>query len=127
MNLHLAWLWLWFLTGVLMYMLKRAYFMVTGPNKKVNSYTEYFQRAWVPLLVRAFGGSMIFWALFVPGFSERVLGALGWTTFAWLVAVVTQWACFAGTFGFLVDSVLDFIFALPGVNKFVPQMPSLEL
>lgn len=123
-NLHLLWLWLWFLIGMGMYWLKRAYFFVTGPNPVATTYPQFWQRCWIPLVVRGFLDSLIFWALFTPGFADKALAYVGWTNFSWVVMMVTQFAVFAAAFGHSVDSVMDIaVSKIPFVKDIVPQMP----
>jgi len=121
---HLLWLWFWFLVGMSTYWLKRAYYLVTGPNPIANTYGQFVQRCWIPLFIRMLADSAVFWALFTPGFADRALSYLGWTTFSWVVMMVTQFAVFAAVFGHTVDSVLDFALSkIPGVKDCLPQMP----
>jgi hypothetical protein len=123
-NWHLLWLWLWFGAGMFAYWLKRAYYLVTGPNPIANSYHQFLQRCWIPLIVRAFLDSLVFWALFTPGFADKALDILGWSTFSWVVSMVTQFAVFAAVFGHSVDSVMDFaVSKIPWIKDQVPQMP----
>ena len=124
MDWHLLSLWFWFFVGAFMYWLKRAYYMVSPPNPVANSYAHFVQRAWVPLLVRFFADSVVFWALFTPGFAERTLSFLGWSTMAWVVTMVTQFAVFATVFGFNVDAILDVALTkIPLIKDILPQMP----
>jgi hypothetical protein len=124
MNKHLLFLWLWFFVGAAMYWLKRAYYLVTGPNPIANNYTQFVQRCWIPLLVRFFLDSMVFWALFTPEFAGKALDYLGWANFSWVVMMVTQFAVFAAVFGHTVDSVMDFVVSkVPWVKDVLPQMP----
>ena len=124
MTTHLLWLWLWFFIGMFTYWLKRAYYLVTGPNPIANTYSQFVQRCWIPLLVRAFLDSLVFWALFTPGFADKALAYVGWTNFSWAVGMVTQFAVFAAVFGHAVDSVLDFaVSKIPFVKDTLPQMP----
>lgn len=124
MNVHTLWLWVWFFAGAMMYSLKRAYYLITGPNPVANSWGQFWQRCWVPLLVRFFLDSLVFWALFTPGAIDKGLDYLGWSTFSWAVTMVTQFAVFAATFGYTVDSVLDFaVSKAPFIRDFLPQMP----
>src|SRR5438309_501412 len=100
--MHLLWLWFWFFIGALMYWLKRAYFMISPPNPVAIGYSHLLQRAWVPLTVRFFLDSLVFWALFSPGFADKALATLGWSTMSWVVTMVTQFAVFAAVFGHTV-------------------------
>lgn len=121
---HEAFLWLWFAIGMTFYWLKRAYYLVTGPNPVANTYGQFVQKCWIPLLVRAFINSLFFWALFTPGFVDQGLAQLGWQSYAWAVRGVTQYAAFASAYGFTVDSAMDFLLSkIPVVKDWVPQMP----
>lgn len=123
-DLHEIELWLWFFVGTGLYWLKRAYYLVTGPNPVANTYTQFIQRCWIPLLVRAFIDSLFFWALFTPGFADKALNYLGWTNWSWAVTMITQFGVFAAAFGHTVDSVVDFaVSKIPFINTVVPQMP----
>lgn len=121
---HELWLWVWFGVGTVMYWIKRAYYLISGPNPVANNVSQFVRRCWAPLLVRAFADSLMFWSLFTPGFADRALNYFGWTSFAWVVQMVTQFAVFAACFGYTVDSVMDFALSkIPGVNQILPQMP----
>ena len=121
---HLIWLWLWFFVGMCTYWLKRAYYLVTGPNPIATSYKQFWQRCWIPLLVRGFLDSLVFWALFTPGFADKALSYFGWTEWSWAVTLLTQFAVFAAVFGHAVDSVLDFALSkIPWIKDVLPQMP----
>ena len=124
MSTHLLWLWGWFFVGALMYWLKRAYFLVQPPNPVATGYVHFLQRAWAPLMVRFFADSMVFWMLFTPGFADKALSYLGWSSAAWVVSMVTQFAVFAAVFGFFVDSGIDIaIVKVPWIKDALPQMP----
>lgn len=124
MTMHLLWLWFWFLLFMSLYWLKRAFYMVTGPNPVANSYPQFIQRCWAPLLIRAGLDSLVFWLLFTPGLADKALTSLGWTSFAWAISGVTQFAPFAATFGYTVDSVMDTVVSkVPGLSTLLPQMP----
>lgn len=124
MDWHILWLWFWFFVGGFSYWLKRAYYLVTGPNPVATTYKQFWQRCWVPLLIRFFLDSLVFWMLFTPGVTEKFLNFLGWESFAWAVSMVTQFAVFAAVFGHAVDSVLDFaVSKIPWIKDVLPQMP----
>ncbi len=117
-------LWLWFFVGALLYWLKRAYYLVTGPNPIANTYRQFIQRCWIPLIVRFALDSAVFWLLFTPGFADRTLKYLGWESLAWVVIMITQFAAFAFMFGHTVDSIMDFaVSKIPWINAILPQMP----
>lgn len=124
MNLHLVWLWIWFFVGAATYWLKRAYYLVTGPNPVANTYGEFIRRCWIPILVRAFIDAMTYWMLFFPGPVEHVITYLGWQSYDWAVHLVTQFAPFSAIFGHAIDSVVDFgVSKVPFVKDWLPQMP----
>ena len=124
MTKHLLWLWLWYILGMASYWQKRGYYLITGPNPIANSWRQFWVRCWVPLTVRAFLDSLVFWSLFTPGFADKALAGLGWTRFAWAVQMITQFAVFAAVFGHTVDSILDFaVSKTPFINGVLPQMP----
>lgn len=124
MNKHLIWLWAWYTVGSLMFWLKRAYFMVSPPNPVANNYRHFIERAWAPLLVRFFFDSMVFWALFTPGFADNALAYMGWSKASAAVSMVTKFAVFSAVFGFTVDSIMDVALSkTPIVKDILPQMP----
>lgn len=124
MNWHETWLWLWFYIGMVTYWLKRAYYGINPPNPVATGYANYFQRAWVPLLVRGFLESLVFWLLFTPGFADKGLAYLGWESYSWAVQAITQVAPLAAVFGHTMDSVADMaVSKLPFIKDVLPQMP----
>lgn len=124
MTMHTLWLWSWFLVGMATYWLKRAYYLVTGPNPIATTYRQFWQRCWIPLLVRGFIDSLAYWVLFTPGMADRALAYFGWSGYSWMVAMTTQVAPFAAIFGHAIDSVMDFVVSkVPLINTFLPQMP----
>ena len=121
---HELWLWLWFFIGMATYWLKRAYYLVTGPNPVAGTYLQFIQRCWIPLLVRAFLDSLIFWLLFTPGVIDKSLTYLGWTNWGWVVTMIIQFAPVAAVFGHTVDSIMDLLISkVPFINTVLPQMP----
>jgi hypothetical protein len=121
---HELWMWLWYFIGVLMYWLKRAYYGINPPNPVATGYVHYIERAWVPLLIRLFADSLLFWVLFTPALAAKGLEAIGWTNWAWGVAMITQFAPVSAMFGFFSDSVTDIaISKVPGIKDVLPQMP----
>lgn len=121
---HQMWLWFWFFFGMAMYMLKRAYYLVTGPNPVANTYGQFVERCWIPLLVRSFLDSIVFWAMFTPGMMDKGLDLMGWSSAGWAVSMVTQFAFAAALFGHVVDSGMDFaVSKLPYLKDVLPQMP----
>lgn len=121
---HLAWVWFWFYIGMASYWLKRAYYLVTGPNPVATTYMQFVQRCWIPLLVRGFLESLLFWILFTPGLADRVLGYLGWDSYEWLVLLITEVAPLAAIFGHTLDSIADIaVSKIPFIKDILPQMP----
>lgn len=121
---HEAWLWLWFTLGCLTYWMKRAYYLVTGPNPVASTYGQFIQRCWIPIAVRWFIDSLFFWLAFTPGIADKALTALGWESYAWVVQMITQFAPVAAMFGHSVDSVVDFaVTKIPFLKDVLPQMP----
>jgi len=121
---HLVWLWFWFFMGMGTYWSKRAYFLVTGPNPIANSYAQFWQRCWVPLLIRAISDSVLFWICFTPALLTQGLSYLGWSSFSGVVGLVTQFAPVAFLAGTAFDSVVDIaISKVPFLNGWLPQMP----
>lgn len=124
MTVHLLWLWLWFAVGTLLYILKRAYYLVTGPNPVATTYGQFFEKCWIPLLIRTGVDSGIFWACFTPQLLAQGLASLGWSSFSGVVALVTQFAVCAFFFGMGVDMITDMALSkLPVLKDFLPQMP----
>ena len=124
MNLQELWVWFWFMLGMLTYWLKRGYYLITGPNPVANSWRQFAQRCWAPLLIRAFLDSMAFWILFTPGLADKALAYLGWNSYTWAIEFITTAAPIAAIFGHTVDSVMDFaVSKIPWINGILPQMP----
>lgn len=121
---HEIWLWAWFVVGMIFYWAKRAYYGINPPNPVATGYLHYLERSWVPLMIRMFIDSMAFWAMFTPGVIDRALNTFGWQGAAWAVDMVTQVGVFAATFGYTVDSIVDFaVTKIPWVKDILPQMP----
>lgn len=124
MSGHLVWLWGWFFVGSFVYWIKRAYFLITGPNPIANDLTTFVQRAWMPLMFRFVADSGIYWATFSPVMLSAALHSFGWERFADSVDVVTQYGFFALFFGMGVDSAVDVgVTKLPFIKDLWPQMP----
>ena len=122
---HLLWLWLWYFIGMGTYWLKRAYYLVTGPNPTATTYRQFFSRCWIPLLVRAFLDSMAYWILLIPGGpADKITSYLGWADYDWAINLVTLYAPFSGLFGHSIDSIMDFaVSKVPWIKDWLPQMP----
>jgi hypothetical protein len=130
MSWHLTYLWAWFFIGMFLFMLKRAYWgLLPGPSGQMGtSYSNYFARCWVPLLIRAFWDSLIFWACFTPQLLSAGLAFLGWGSMSGVVGVITKFAVCAAAFGYMADSILDTIAAtigkkIPFLNTILPPLP----
>ena len=120
---HELWLWLWFIGGMLVYMLKRAYFLVKGPNPVANTYGQFIEACWIPLLVRLVVDSGVFWATFYPDFLNPVIGKFGLT---WqLHSPMSDMPGFVALFvGLAMDSIIDFaVTKIPFIKDWLPQMP----
>lgn len=119
------WLWLWFVIGMVVYVLKRAYYLVTGPNPVANSYPEFFRKCWIPLLVRFVVDSGIYWLTFYPDLLNGALSIL--SRFGWNVQLhspIPQYAVVALFAGLSIDSLVDFaVTKIPGIRDWLPQMP----
>jgi hypothetical protein len=119
----LSWLWLWFVIGELTYILKRAYYLVNGPNPIANTYGQFFQRCWPPLLVRAIAGGGVYWLTFYPELLSTVLTFFHWNT--QFHSAIPHYAVFALFFGLGVDNLLDFALSkVPYLKDWLPQMPA---
>jgi hypothetical protein len=116
------WLWFWFSVGMVVYMLKRAYYLVTGPNPIAKSYTQFWQRCWIPLLVRAAVDAGIYWISFYPDLFNYLLKLTPWQ--AQLHSPIPQFGVVAFFFGMGIDSIVDFaVSKIPWLNSWMPQMP----
>lgn len=120
------WLWFWFIVGMAVYVLKRAYYLVTGPNPVANTYGDFFKRCWIPLLVRFVVDSGIYWLTFYP---DLLNGAISFAAskFGWNVQLhspIPQYAVVALFMGLGIDSIVDFaVTKIPYVKDWLPQMP----
>lgn len=124
MSKHLLWMWMWFLIGMSMYWIKRAYYLITGPNPIANNVSQFIRRCWAPLLVRGFLESLVFWILFTPGLADKMLAYLGWTSYGWAISLITEVAPIAAVFGLAIDVIMDFaVSKIPLVKDILPQMP----
>lgn len=124
MNWHEAWIWMWFLLGMTTYWAKRAYYGIAPPNPVAHSYAQYVQRAWIPLLVRGFIESMIFWIMFTPGLADKALAYFGWTSYGWAVQAMTSVAPAGALMGHAFDSIMDMaVSKIPLIRDILPQMP----
>lgn len=122
MNWNLVWLWWWFLFGMGVYMLKRAYYLVTGPNPVANNYTQFLQKCWIPLFVRAVVDSGFYWATFYPDLVNPVLKYFN-ISFE-LHSPLPHYGLVALFFGLGVDSLVDFLVTkIPFLKDWLPQMP----
>lgn len=123
-NWHSVWLWSWFIIGMATYWLKRAYYLVTGPNPVASTYKQFVQRCWIPLLVRSFFDAIAYWILFIPGMATKVVTYFGYPDYEWAMIMVTNVAPIAALFGHAIDSIMDFaVSKIPFVKDYIPQMP----
>ena len=121
-NWSLVLLWFMFFLGMFIYVLKRAYFLVTGPNPVANSYRQFFERSWIPLLVRAAADSAAFWLLFHPEFLNWIVSKFG---IGWQIsAPLPKSPGVAFIAGLAVDTLMDLvILKIPILKDWLPQMP----
>lgn len=120
---HELWQWCWYFFGVATYILKRAYFLVKGPNPVANTYKEFFKVCWIPLLVRTVADSAIFWCGFYPDFANPILSKLGfsWQLHSPMSAIPAPGVLFIGLG---IDSAVDFaVTKIPWLKDWWPQMP----
>ena len=121
---HTIWLYLWFYVGMFLYIMKRAYYLVTGPNPIASSYGEFFSRCWIPLLFRAAINGGIFAATFNAQLVAKGLTLMGWSNWADAVGLITQFAPVAFFFGVTSDVFTDMAISKIGwLKEFLPQMP----
>lgn len=125
---HHLWLWLWFFVGALAYIVKRAFYLIVGPNPVAHSISSFIRVAGVPLLFRLLVDSGIYWVCFSPEVLQTGLEFLGWRMAAGVVAVITQYAPVALFFGMAIDPMVDWaiptvIGRIPFLKDFWPQMP----
>ena len=120
---HELWLWTAYLFGMCIYMLKRAYYLVKGPNPVANTYAQFVVACWIPLFVRAVVDSGVFWATFYPDIFNPLLTRLGLT---WqLHSPMSDMPAVVALFvGLGMDSVVDFaVTKIPWIKDWLPQMP----
>jgi hypothetical protein len=121
--LSLLWLWIWFIIGELIYILKRAYYLITGPNPIANDYKQFLQRCWVPLLIRAITGAGVYWLTFYPEVLSEAISLVGLNI--QLHSPIPHYAVVALFFGMGMDSILDFALSkVPYLKDWLPQMPA---
>lgn len=53
-------LWVFFLAGQAIYVMLKAWKVVVSPKNPMYTYSQYFQRYWIPLLARIFAGTCLF-------------------------------------------------------------------
>jgi hypothetical protein len=128
MNWHLAWLWFWFTFGSLVYMTKRAYYLIKGPNPVANNVGQFVEVAWVPLGFRFIADSALYWLCFTPQLLAAFLSYIHCDDCASVVSVITQYGVCALLFGMAVDPMVDWgigtvLSKVPFLGDFWPQMP----
>ena len=118
----LVWLWAWFVVGELVYILKRAYYLISGPNPIANNPSQFIRRCWAPLLVRGIAGAGVYWLTFYP---ELLTDAINLTGLNWQIhSAIPHYAVVALFFGMGIDSILDFATSkIPYLKDWLPQMP----
>lgn len=122
MNWHMFWLWMWFVIGIGTYMLKRAYYLVTGPNPVANTYSQFLHKCWIPLLVRGMIDSGVYWLTFYPDMFDWAIKLTGLNY--QMHSAVPQYAVVSFFVGLSVDSIVDFaVTKIPYAKDFLPQMP----
>jgi hypothetical protein len=128
LNSHITSLWFWYILGSSLYMLKRGWYLVKGPNPVANNFIQFIQVAGVALLFRFGVESAIYWACFTPQLLASGLSYLGWDKFSTTVAVITQFGPCAFGFGLCADVLCDWgigtvVSKLPLFKDWWPQMP----
>jgi len=128
MDHHHLWLWMWFFFGALTYMVKRAFYLIVGPNPVAHNIGSFLKVAGVPLVFRFIVDSGIYWICFAPEVLQSALKWFGWESAATAIAVMTQYAPVALFFGLAVDPMVDWaiptvIGRIPFFKDFWPQMP----
>jgi hypothetical protein len=128
MNWHIVWLWFWFLVGATVYVAKRGYYMVKGPNPVANNLGQYLCVAFVPILFRLLVDSALYWLCFTPELLAAGLRYINCTECAGVVSVITQFAPCALLFGMSVDPMVDWgigtvLNRIPFLAGWWPQMP----
>lgn len=122
MTTHLLWLWLWFAVGEMMYVLKRAYFMVKGPSPTVTSYGTFFADFWPALIVRGMAGATIYWLTFYPDLIAKIASWVGLTS---PIPQLPQIGVVALLAGLSADAVLDMLIAkIPFLGSWLPTIQS---
>jgi hypothetical protein len=120
-TLTLVWLWFWFIFGSTIYMVKRGFYLIKGPNPVANNLKQFISVAWLPLLFRFVVDSMIYWAFFTPEIVQAGLSYLGMQKFAGIIAVITHFAVCSLGFGLIVDSMVDW-----GIGTVISRIPFLK-
>lgn len=125
---HLVWLWFWFLFGAFTYMVKRAYYLIKGPNPIAANVSGFVKVAGIPLGFRLIVDSGIYWLTFTPAALDAALSYFGWTVAAGVINDITRFGVFALFFGLGVDPLVDWVIGtvvkkLPFLDNFWPQMP----
>lgn len=125
---HHLWLWLWFFVGALLYVIKRAFYLITGPSPAATGIISFIKVAGVPLLFRLVVDSGIYWMCFAPEVLQAGLKYFGWESAAGVIGIVTQYAPVALFFGLGIDPMVDWVIPtvvgkIPFLKDFWPQMP----
>jgi hypothetical protein len=125
---HEAWLWLWYLIGAMLYVVKRAFYQMQPPNVVANNITQYVKRAGIPILERFALESAFFWVCFNPVLIDKLFSALGWESYLWMISFITQFAPAALVTGMAMDPMFDWIIPtvfskIPVIKDIWAQMP----
>jgi hypothetical protein len=120
-HLPLILLWVLFLIGQLLYMLKRAYFAVNAKSNPIQSYRSFFGRYGILLLIRGAVGAVIFWGFAsYPSVFTKLASLVG---FSWNldIPLIPPLAFFAGLG---IDIFLDIVTEKSTIaQKLVPKGP----
>ena len=114
-------LWIFFIVGQLINILKRAGFAVRGPNA-VASRKQYLLLNWDVLLVRGVVGAVIFWTwASYPNLLTQVAKHFGYD-YNLTIPVVPP---VAFGFGLALDVILDwFADKVPALKRELPALPN---
>lgn len=125
---NIFWMWLWFLCGAMVYIGKRAFYMITGPSPVATGVISYIKVAGIPIAFRLFAESIFYWMLFNPAIAQSALSYFGWEQAASGIAVITKYAPVSALLGLSIDSMADWaiptiIGKIPFLKDWWPQMP----
>ncbi len=123
-----ALLWALCVTGQLIYILKRAYFAVQGPDDTINSYRKFFSHFWPVLIFRGSLGLLLFSYV---AFHPDVLWSLISNLSVFGIIVSDKWHFLltipmvpptAFGFGLAIDFLLDWASVkIPWIKERIPS------